>query len=275
MVYPKLILYHYTSGQGVVGILDSKQVWATNIHCLNDSKEFVHALSLAKLAIRQVLEEEIEDEFEVIYAAVEVALDSISQLSVYVSCYSEVSDSLSQWRGYCPPGFGYSIGFDGDALRAAASRQGFELGRCIYDKFEQENICLSWARATVQLIKRELKRSDEIVKVVQDASNTFLNTFYAFAPLLKHESFHSESEWRLFGLVRSDDVRLRIRPSKSMLVGYLAIDLDLDKTSDMIWNIMIGPTPHQELAAGTLSTYFNRIKVRNGISYSETPYRDW
>lgn len=275
MAYPNLVLYHYTGGHGLVGILDSKQVWATNIHCLNDSKEFVHALALAKYAIRQVLEERVKEDFEVIYAAVENSLDSISSLSVYVSCYSEVADSLSQWRGYCPPGFGYSIGFDGSELESVARQQGFELGRCVYERAKQEKICLEWAGNAVQHIKRHLKVTSDIDNAVRDASTYFLNDLYKFAPLLKHHSFHGESEWRLFGLVGSDDERLLVRPAKSMLVRYLGIDLGLSKNSDIVWSITVGPTPHQQLAVGALTTYFNKVNIRNGIGFSDTPYRDW
>jgi hypothetical protein len=35
------ILYHYTSGSGLIGILQSKSIWATSIRFLNDSNEAV------------------------------------------------------------------------------------------------------------------------------------------------------------------------------------------------------------------------------------------
>ena len=33
-------LYHYTSAEGLQGIIQSQQLWATHIHYLNDHKEF-------------------------------------------------------------------------------------------------------------------------------------------------------------------------------------------------------------------------------------------
>lgn len=42
------LLYHYTSQHGLLGILGSQAVWATNTHFLNDPTEFVHALALAQ-----------------------------------------------------------------------------------------------------------------------------------------------------------------------------------------------------------------------------------
>src|SRR5262245_10539375 len=40
-------LYHYTSQKGLLGILDSQALWATNLRYMNDSQEFQHALALA------------------------------------------------------------------------------------------------------------------------------------------------------------------------------------------------------------------------------------
>jgi hypothetical protein len=37
-------LYHYTSVDGLLGILRSKRIWATDIRFLNDRSEFFHAM---------------------------------------------------------------------------------------------------------------------------------------------------------------------------------------------------------------------------------------
>src|ERR1700733_4591483 len=37
---PPAVIYHYTSQAGLMGIVAEKAIWATNIHCLNDSREF-------------------------------------------------------------------------------------------------------------------------------------------------------------------------------------------------------------------------------------------
>lgn len=47
MTIPKH-LYHYTSQTGLLGILQTKKLWMTNILYLNDSSEFTHTLDLVK-----------------------------------------------------------------------------------------------------------------------------------------------------------------------------------------------------------------------------------
>ena len=50
---PTTPLYHYTNPVGAHGIIEEKSLWATNIHYLNDSKEFGHAREIAVREIGQ------------------------------------------------------------------------------------------------------------------------------------------------------------------------------------------------------------------------------
>lgn len=42
-------LYHYTSDSGLLGIIETKSIWATNVRYLNDSKEYALALDRSML----------------------------------------------------------------------------------------------------------------------------------------------------------------------------------------------------------------------------------
>jgi hypothetical protein len=37
-------LYHYTNQRGLLGIIRSKEIWATHTQYLNDTREFLHAM---------------------------------------------------------------------------------------------------------------------------------------------------------------------------------------------------------------------------------------
>jgi adenosylmethionine-8-amino-7-oxononanoate aminotransferase len=41
------VLYHYTSQAGLLGIINSKVLWASNIFYLNDTTEFAYFVDLA------------------------------------------------------------------------------------------------------------------------------------------------------------------------------------------------------------------------------------
>ena len=96
-------LYHYTSVNGLRGILDSGNIWATHLGFLND-------LSEGKAAR--------EDEA---YRARLEEIDKRSPLFIASFCRHQESHQqkhglLSQWRGYAGEGGGYCVVFDEDAL---------------------------------------------------------------------------------------------------------------------------------------------------------------
>ena len=134
------VLHHYTSGLGVKGIVENRELWATHIYYLNDRSEyqatFDHALDL--LPQRALLRERL--------ALAPVLRDAImSQLTrysdgrppaIFVTCFSESRDDLSQWRGYTSPGDGYAVTFYRDRLEEIAKSAGWRLMKCRYGASE-------------------------------------------------------------------------------------------------------------------------------------------
>ena len=55
---PTELLYHYTDAKGLIGILESRQIWASNIRHLNDSSEFVQSNRMLKAEITRRLRDE-------------------------------------------------------------------------------------------------------------------------------------------------------------------------------------------------------------------------
>ena len=44
------MLYHYTSLQGLIGIISNSSIWCSHCEYLNDSSEFNQAIDFAKIA---------------------------------------------------------------------------------------------------------------------------------------------------------------------------------------------------------------------------------
>jgi Protein of unknown function (DUF2971) len=275
MDIPPFILHHYTSGQGLLGVFENSEIWASSIHQLNDTREFAHAVDLGRASLIARAAAIGGPRIDEIVEAVAWHLDSICNFSIYVACFSEVEDSLSQWRGYCPSGFGYSIGFDGERLRAVAQLQGFRLDRCIYDHDSQKRAADTWAHRTLSQLLPSTANVDDFSLYVQNNCTAFLEDFVVFSPFLKNSSFKDEREWRLVGVVPFNDPRMRLRVGRSMLVRYLPIKLPLNRHSPLVWNIRVGPTPHPKLAVNSISHFFHKIRIQSSISPSSIPYRDW
>jgi DUF2971 family protein len=137
---PASPLYHYTSPAGLLGIIESKSLWASGIQYLNDTAEFKHAAAIAHDLLTQYLENE-NDPFKDLYRLLLRGGDAYLDSAVFVCSLSEAKDKLSQWRAYCATGGGFSIGFDAALIERQAKKQDFQLLKCEYDPDKQKAIC--------------------------------------------------------------------------------------------------------------------------------------
>src|SRR5579883_2004996 len=53
LLRPRSNLYHYTSGDGLQGIVRDKNLWATHYKYLNDSTEIRYAFEILKKVVRE------------------------------------------------------------------------------------------------------------------------------------------------------------------------------------------------------------------------------
>jgi len=266
-------LYHYTSGAGLIGIFESDSIWATQIHYLNDSEEFRHAIGQVR-DYMEVLWERGDRRTRSVCSAIFGSLLRLEKLALYVACFSEEGDSLSQWRGYCPPGFGYNISFNSSELTNLARQQGFNLRKCIYTPESQRSVVKKWADETVSsLLAKNLSETD-LEAHCEEAWPAYWNDFINFAPYMKNPAFSDEREWRLVSHILSNDDRVRLRQTRSMLAPYVPIKLGLKENTELRMRLTVGPTPHQELAIAALAHYLGRYRIF-GLDRSRVPYRDW
>jgi hypothetical protein len=121
-------LYHYTDINGLRGIFEDGEIWATNSLFLNDTTELQLGIAvvIAKLAeqlaalwqeraeaLRRNVErdkaEREDNAFLPRIAELEQIRDAIDEVGEYSQCYiaclSEKRDQLSQWRGYASGGY--------------------------------------------------------------------------------------------------------------------------------------------------------------------------
>lgn len=256
-----------------MGILDSQSIWATNIHQLNDAREFRHAVGMAQEALQAEGRNGTPGTVEIVRELCSL-LERAQALSVYVVSFSEEGDALSQWRGYCPDGFGYCIEFDRNVLAEVAKGAGFFLRRCVYDQMTQRAWLSRWAESCLKIALKRAEPSEAEISLAEKC-DPHITQLLLEAPFFKHHTFAEEREWRMARVVSSDDPKLRLRAGKSMLIRYFPIDLDLSDTCRTIYRIRVGPTPHPQLALEGLTFYFQHVHIVNGICNSEVPYRAW
>jgi hypothetical protein len=98
---PSKNLCHYTSQEGLIGILNRKFMYATDATYLNDSQEIVYAVNLAKRYFKEQWLSSHDRSARDMLNVLEQTETIVGNLPVYVASFSEEPDLLSQWRGYC------------------------------------------------------------------------------------------------------------------------------------------------------------------------------
>jgi hypothetical protein len=104
------LLYHYTSVDVLMSILDKGELWASHIRYLNDTSEQRLFRMQIGTRIKVGLQTAVGDE-RARLLKLQSAAESPTADDAYVICFSrDGGDRLSQWRGYSGNG-GVSVGF--------------------------------------------------------------------------------------------------------------------------------------------------------------------
>lgn len=287
------ILYHYTTQEGLLGILKEKALWITNLYYLNDSSEYLHAFDLAEKEIKNNIavlsknksgkEKDIQNylvlrndaeyiktklNIERLNKLVDLIPEINNDIRIFVCSFSEKSDHLGQWRGYCQNESGYCIGFDSKKLASLSNEQGLTLECCIYKKKEKNDLI----EMRVKTLIDNLSRSGA-------AEAKFLENLIEVAPTIKRAAFRDEAEWRIIRKVISDnELKTFFKRGKSFIVPYTTFNLATKKNKSElpIKSIIIGPTPNPELSKKSIRALLDENQLKDvEVMSSKIPYRNW
>ena len=282
-------LFHYTGATGLHGILSSNRLWATHIEFLNDSLELTYGKQFIQDYIDQKLiaaKPEVEKELLLQVAQFMKVKPIDKECDVYIACFCENGDLLSQWRGYGDFGKGYALGFDSTKLVP------------MYRRFPSCNIMI---RPVVYQAKDQQVEVDNLVQLAfrqitlaleqgKEEKKTILHEFAAalsyglrnLAYLFKSEKFQEEREWRAIYLngdnteERRQSVKFRIM--QELIIPYMEFDLTPSAGAEQerlpIVNIVCGPGVNYPCAEKSL-----RMLLQAGgfqgvqITKSQIPFR--
>lgn len=262
-------LYHYTDAKGLLGIIESKKLWATHIRYLNDEREFRHALGLADSIIARLARDRVY-EYEILQTLSDFT-DRIKEVDSFVSSFSLLGDDLNQWRAYSHNGAGFSVSFEPRVMNELFAETGFSLYPCCYDD-EQSNDELRdiYTVAADQLRDKPSERDHVLAE--------FMAGLLLVAAWSKHPAFEAEQEWRLVGnRFYGNSMNTKCRATDSMLIPYVEVDLNLvNMNGSPISGVCVGPSAHKELSVQALKTHL----ANNGLpsiepSESKIPFRNW
>jgi hypothetical protein len=269
--HPEGVMYHYTSIGSLIKIVTSGEMYATDIRYMNDATEAEHTLTM----IRETFQAAGQGGPRELSPGMRGDLRKYPQLDpTYVVCFTKEASLLSQWRGYCPPNRGVSIGFRADDLRDFAVMQGFRVRGCIYDHIRQKQIVWSLVERlqvadTPSPTAWELCSEKEALEAVIKAS-----------AILKHPSFSEEQEWRIVSapsLQAEPPVTVEYREGRSMLIPYRRFQLPTKPGGGLkIERVVVGPTQHYSNAVLSVANFLDsqNSMPAKGVEYCEIPLRE-
>jgi len=279
---PQERLYHYTSFTGLLGIVDRRALWASDIRYMNDSAELKHAADLIRTEITKRIgaghaKPDLLNEF------LHWVTNRITNgHMLFASSFRSNGNLLSQWRGYSRLGKGVSLGFSPGYIMRCAEQQSFQIGRCIYSCKSQERLICQVIDAVEALAEEHHPAYDEQDKTAARPYHCIFKMIESdllrIAAILKHPSFREEEEWRIISPVITDYINAPVlfREGTSMLVPFIEFNLITQDTSPIaLEHLFLGPTPNITISMNSLTMFLakNGIRPDKGVSYCQIPYR--
>jgi hypothetical protein len=269
------IVYHYTDAAGLIGMLRSNRIWATDYRFLNDQSEIAHTQAITLEIIEQREKTCRNSALKQLYSEVREYQGMAPESDIFVFSLSEERDDLSQWRGYARDGMGFTVGFSGPALfQESLSSDEFGFLAMEYDHAKQRRTLLNALSDIAREVRKQIKESTaELDYIIDAAAVEFDFLANECAACNKHKSFSSEKEWRIVDYIYEEnkDIEVKTRVSGHRLINYIEIGSDLSKLP--IVEIGIGPGfagLDQHAAVEALCRETRRAPQ---IYSADTPYR--
>lgn len=277
---PMGALYHYTTFSGLLGIVRSRALWASDIRYMNDSAELRHTADLIKAEVRERIDRGHANANLLSQFADWVAHRITNGHMLFGASFRSHGNLLSQWRGYSAPGKGVSLGFCPDYILQCARLQQFTIGKCIYEPARQQMLIRQVVDAVETLATRQAGDERSAVErsaLYREAFALMETDLLRIAAILKHPSFREEKEWRVVSPVIANTASAPIlfREGRAMLVPYIEFDIGLDNKPLSMDHLFLGPTANINISMNSLKMFLeqNGIVPQRGIDYCQIPFR--
>ncbi len=277
---PMGTLYHYTTFSGLLGIVQSRALWASDVRYMNDSAELRHTSDLIKFEVSERIDGGPANSTLLSLFADWVAYRITNGHMLFGASFRSHGNLLSQWRGYSSPGKGVSLGFCPDYILQCAQQQQFMIGKCIYEPHRQRALI----KQVVDAVERLAEEHASGEHTASERTGLYRQAFAAveidllrIAAVLKHPSFREEKEWRIVSPVIANTAGAPIlfREGHAMLVPYIEFDLGLDKKPPVLDHLYLGPTANVNISMNSLKMFLEQhgIVPKRGIDYCQIPFR--
>ena len=290
-------LYHYTTAEGVRGIVENREFLATKSDFLNDKLEFQYAVEvMERLTEKYIVNQELRerffsklkkeiDRFGVITPICEGDGDcEMNEMSFYVVAFSKLQNNALLWaeftdfRGYC-------LEFDYEKIVEGFQNRVFLHGTVIYDEEEQMNglleSLLSCIRNLIEegvtdlegFFEEEANPSEESLdKLVTEMS--IVCSVYAM--FFKKSFFEGEQEYRfifppLINSIGTDKPNFRLLDQ--IFLPYIMVEFEGGKENVPLESVMVGAKNNSDIAVRGMRYFLKTQGLDIPVLLSDIPLR--
>lgn len=240
------IVYHYTTFENFLKIVEGESLKLTHTMFLNDPAELTYGFSFVRKYLLDQLELKKNQIDQNIFENTKNYIQEIFQhkqfeekLPPYIFCLSKKSDSLNQWRAYGDDGMGVALGFDLSSLEHSLLTG--EIFEIIYDSEAQYKILHEFNKQLTEVLFKHLmagvdpKSND--YRIIADSS--LYNFCCATALRFKHSNWSDEGEVRVAHFFNPTVSKLRFSAQRGSLIPVMEVNDWL--LPQLIKDVKVGP----------------------------------
>lgn len=268
---------HYTDLHGLVGILETQQVWLSDHRFLNDTQEISYGRDLAIRKISAVSTLDPDQEFGAFLRSV---VDLISKPSVhgsYICSMSLAIDALDQWKWYAGSPDGVCIVFNGEQElwnRNYSHPTHIRQRKIVYKERDQSSIIEKFIdiyRANFNAFK------DFRNPFIRDLAGLIEDQFITF----KDEQYESEKEIRLTienlgHIFKTREIKHRISKNRVIpyiTTGYISNDPEFRPNGIPVKEIIVSPLAKAETVISIKAYLANKGLDSIPVTFSKVQFR--
>lgn len=215
-------LFHYTSVDAFVSIVEKQELWVSHYRYMNDTKELEYGSAICRSVALERIGAIGGKLSERICNLIPTAIVHTHMMEYYILSFCEVGDLLNQWRLYSESGSGVSIGFFSRRL------PGTTILKCLYEEAQQRTMASEVVDSFVPIIRdyeRACTDEDNLVHIAATFLRLLTAATVEMAVTFKHSAFSEEREWRaIIGLFRHEGMtQIRYRVGRFGLMPYISI----------------------------------------------------
>jgi hypothetical protein len=271
-------LYHYTDLAGLQGIINKHDLWLTHSAYLNDEEEMKLGYKIAHAAIEAARAMRQDVDWAMYLLAIEQLLENPVSAGVYICCFCQEDNLLSQWRGYGANGTGVSIRLDPQQfsyITGPDSPHGglMRLWRVFYKPETQSDIIS-------KAINFAFDFPPNPASPLRERALRAARFIEFFVPTIKNPDFTAENEYRMiFTPPQNCPVKPQFRVGRGMLIPYYSLkELSGNKDNETyrlpITGVRVGPSVNKALNAESIQLLLNHAGYSDvRVDQSNTPYR--